>query len=200
MEIDPNTTDTTETHTGGGATDGQSQDKTQTFTQADIDRIVADRLSRERSKFSDYDDLKKQAKRLADIEASQLSETEKRDKRIKELEDQLKEEADNNAAIVAQANQRLINSALIAEATALNFHKPEDAPRFVDMAGLSVDESGNVTGAKDAIKALAKERAYLVKTATAPDINGGSRTASKQTEAAARVEDVKRRFRLKTPG
>ena len=72
MEIDPNTTDTTETHTGGGATDGQSQDKTQTFTQADIDRIVADRLSRERSKFSDYDDLKNHANRLADIESSQF--------------------------------------------------------------------------------------------------------------------------------
>ena len=198
MEIDPNTTDTTETHTGGGATDGQSQDKTQTFTQADIDRIVADRLSRERSKFSDYDDLKKQAKRLADIEASQLSETEKRDKRIKELEDQLKEEADNNAAIVAQANQRLINSALIAEATALSFHKPEDAPRFVDMAGLSVDDSGNVTGAKDAIKALAKERVYLVKTATAPDINGGSNNSDKKPDPGQKLAELRQRWGIGT--
>lgn len=31
------------------------------FTQADIDRVVADRLTRERTKFADYDDLKAQA-------------------------------------------------------------------------------------------------------------------------------------------
>src|SRR5215469_6480601 len=31
------------------------------FTQADLDRVVADRLTRERAKFADYDDLKQQA-------------------------------------------------------------------------------------------------------------------------------------------
>lgn len=35
--------------------------KGDSFTQADVDRIVADRLKREREKFADYDDLKKQA-------------------------------------------------------------------------------------------------------------------------------------------
>lgn len=35
------------------------------FTQADLDRVVADRLSRERAKFSDYDDLKKAAEAAA---------------------------------------------------------------------------------------------------------------------------------------
>jgi hypothetical protein len=32
-----------------------------TFTQADLDRIVEDRLARERAKFADYDDLKAKA-------------------------------------------------------------------------------------------------------------------------------------------
>lgn len=39
--------------TGGGTSSG--------FTQADVDRIVADRLARERSRYADYDDLKKKA-------------------------------------------------------------------------------------------------------------------------------------------
>lgn len=33
----------------------------QTFTQADVDRIVADRLNREKAKYSDYDQLKTRA-------------------------------------------------------------------------------------------------------------------------------------------
>lgn len=54
-------------------------DKDQTFTQADVDRIVADRLKREReatkTKYADYDDLKAKAgekatadERLAELE------------------------------------------------------------------------------------------------------------------------------------
>lgn len=33
----------------------------QTFTQADVDRIVSERLSRERARYADYDDLKAKA-------------------------------------------------------------------------------------------------------------------------------------------
>ena len=57
----------------------ETPEESQTFTQADVDRIVADRLKREReatkTKFGDYDDLKKRAEgaktledRVAEIE------------------------------------------------------------------------------------------------------------------------------------
>lgn len=54
----------------GGAADGvteggKEQEQEQTFTQADVDRIVAERLKRERettkAKYADYDDLKAKA-------------------------------------------------------------------------------------------------------------------------------------------
>lgn len=48
-----------------------------TLTQADIDRIVEDRLKRERAKFSDYDELKAKADKLAEIENANRSEAEK---------------------------------------------------------------------------------------------------------------------------
>jgi hypothetical protein len=52
------------------ATESTEQD--QTFTQADVDRIVADRLKREReqvkSKYADYDDLKAKAGQSATLE------------------------------------------------------------------------------------------------------------------------------------
>ena len=48
-----------------------------TLTQADVDRIVADRLARERAKYADHDDLKAKAAKLAEIEAAQQTEAEK---------------------------------------------------------------------------------------------------------------------------
>lgn len=41
-----------------GAPEGGKQDQSQSFTQADVDRIVADRLSRERAKYADYSTLR----------------------------------------------------------------------------------------------------------------------------------------------
>jgi hypothetical protein len=66
---------------GGEGTGGEGEKgkEGETFTQADIDRIVADRLKREReatkTKYADYDDLKKKAEgaktaeqRMAELE------------------------------------------------------------------------------------------------------------------------------------
>ena len=44
----------------------------QTFTQADLDRIVSERLQRERAKFADYDDLKAKAAGLTPSQAKRL--------------------------------------------------------------------------------------------------------------------------------
>ena len=60
-----------ETTTTGDKPEGR------TLTQADIDRIVEDRLKRERAKFSDYDELKAKADKLTEIENANRSEAEK---------------------------------------------------------------------------------------------------------------------------
>nr|DAL14419.1 MAG TPA_asm: Major head protein [Caudoviricetes sp.] len=59
----------------GDAQQEQGQEKAPTFTQADVDRIVRERVQRERAKFADYDDLKTKAgeaktaeDRLTDLE------------------------------------------------------------------------------------------------------------------------------------
>lgn len=51
-------------------------------TQAELDQIVEGRLMRERAKFADYDDLKSQASKLAEIEEAKKTETEKLAERI----------------------------------------------------------------------------------------------------------------------
>lgn len=71
-----------------GTPEGGKQEP-QSFTQADVDRIVADRLSRERAKYADYDDLKAKAEgaktaddRIADLE-KRLADADARESRQK---------------------------------------------------------------------------------------------------------------------
>lgn len=57
--------------------DPPKPDDSKTFTQADLDRIVADRLTRERSKFADYDELKSKAGKFDELDEKSKSEVEK---------------------------------------------------------------------------------------------------------------------------
>jgi len=55
----------------------EQQEQGQSFTQADVDRIVAERIKRERAKFADYDELKSKAGEKATVE-ERLAAMEKR--------------------------------------------------------------------------------------------------------------------------
>ena len=52
-----------------------------TFTQADVDRIVADRLKRLEGKYAGFDELKAKADRLDELEAATKSDVEKLNER-----------------------------------------------------------------------------------------------------------------------
>lgn len=66
---------------GGGGDGGNAGGNEPTFTppkdQAEFDRMVSDRLRRERSKFSDYDELKAKAAKFDEAENASKSEIEK---------------------------------------------------------------------------------------------------------------------------
>ena len=47
----------------------QEQEQAQSFSQDDVNRIVQERLQREREKYADYDDLKTAAERAQELEA-----------------------------------------------------------------------------------------------------------------------------------
>jgi hypothetical protein len=61
--------------------DGGKSSDNRTFTQADVERMIGERLTRERSKtserYGDYDQLKAAAEELAKIKESQATETER---------------------------------------------------------------------------------------------------------------------------
>lgn len=53
---------------GGEGSEGGEEQASQTFTQADVDRIVRERVQRERAKYADYDDLKTKAGNATSLE------------------------------------------------------------------------------------------------------------------------------------
>lgn len=73
--------------------DAGEQDQTAEFkapeSQEELDRIIQKRIERERSRFSDYADLKAKAAQLDEIEESKKSEIEKATARADELEAKL---------------------------------------------------------------------------------------------------------------
>ncbi|OLT27750.1 hypothetical protein BJF83_17345 [Nocardiopsis sp. CNR-923] len=106
----------------GSGDGGQNSGAGRTFGQADVDRIVADRLAREREKYSDYADLRKKAAELDKIQDAQRTEAEK-------LQQQLAE-----AATRAEKAER---SLWVAEA-ARKHQVPDDAIEF--LTGTTAEE------------------------------------------------------------
>ncbi|MBU2051244.1 MAG: hypothetical protein KKH61_20040 [Gammaproteobacteria bacterium] len=142
--------DKAQTQTGDQETanvTGDGLQPEQTFTQADLDRILKERLSRINQKYADYNDLKAKADKLTEYEEAQKDELQKAIDRATAAE------AARDKALI-EANNRLLKAALVAEAGKYGAQHPEDAFLLADMTGVSVAEDGAVIGADEAIKAL----------------------------------------------
>lgn len=126
------------------------------FTQEDVDRIVKDRVTRERAKYGDYNDLKTKASRLDEIETANASEQEKAVKAARD--EATKAERERSNAVLARAEAR----ALAAEA---DFQDPTDAVAFLKLADVKVDEDGQVDAdeIRSQLKDLADKKPYLLK-------------------------------------
>jgi hypothetical protein len=148
---------------GGGGAPGvtpkpaPAPEPDKTFGQADVDRIVAERVARERAKYADHDDLRKAAKRLEEIEAANATDLEKAVKAARE---------EGRAEVLSAANQRTLNAEARALAAAAKFRNPVLAVRSIDLSGVKVSDDGSVDS--NAISSLLTELAaaepYLVDT------------------------------------
>lgn len=66
-----------------------NQETNATFTQDDLDRIVGERLSRERAKYADYDALREKAARLDQLEEASKTELQKAQEKAEALQQEL---------------------------------------------------------------------------------------------------------------
>lgn len=83
----------------------QNDDENRSFTQAELDRIVKERVARERTKYANYGELSEKAKRLDDIEEANKTEQQKLTDRLNEAERRALT-AEREALRVRIANQK----------------------------------------------------------------------------------------------
>jgi multidrug efflux pump subunit AcrA (membrane-fusion protein) len=114
MQDDPKTTPTgrSQDQTGEPSAASGGGDPGKTFTQEELDRIIAERLKREREKYADYDQLKKDAEELRKRREAEMSEAEKAKAAKEEAEAKLKaKEAELEALRLEQLRTRLVTEA-----------------------------------------------------------------------------------------
>lgn len=169
----------------GGGEGGGKPDKVE-FTpeqQAELDRIVAERLSRERKKvekFADYDDIKAKLSEFEKAEAerkqSEMTAAERLEAEKAEAQRIAEEaKAERDKALTA-ANQRLINAEFKTLAREANVpaERLAAALKLADLSGITVGDDGEPAGVADAVKALVEAHPYLVEKAQPKPI--GERT------------------------
>jgi hypothetical protein len=147
---------------GSGGQGGGSGSGDKTFTQDDVERMISDRLARERSKTADYDQLKEKAGKWDKHEADSASELEKATKK-----------AADEAAEAARAEvrvERVLDK--IEVAAAGKFADPEDAQLHLGKRAqefIGKDGSIDTKAIAAAVEQLLKDKPHLAAKTTTPD-------------------------------
>lgn len=150
--------------------DMPQQNAGKTFTQEEIDKIIADRLKREREKYKDYEELKKNAAEYQKWKESQMTEAEKLQAKLAEYEKTLADKELELAAIKTDALKQKI---------------------LADM-GLPLNVAGRIFGTtEEEIKKDAEELKALLNI-QAKTIGSGTNPAGGSSVPAFTREQIKR--------
>lgn len=178
---------------GTGSGEGTPQQKpAASFSQEQVDAIIADRLKRESQKYSDYEDLKAKAAKVDAAEEASKSELQKANEAKAAAENAAREAS-------ARGNTALKRASIMVEAATQGSVDPETVVALLINSGdVKVDEDGNAIGAADAVKKLLESKPYLKSGATRAsggDFGGGAQTTSiddeiRKAEKEGRTQDA----------
>jgi hypothetical protein len=130
------------------------------FSQQDVDRIVQDRLARDRRdrpSDTEIQQLREAQSRLSEIEAANKSELEK--------EREAREAAEKRATeLDARAREISLRASIIAEAARPDRRvvDPDAVVALIDRTSLELDDDGVPTNIASAMDSLLESRPYLV--------------------------------------
>lgn len=186
---DTNTQATSNAAAAASNAQGGGQQLERTFTQAELNVILADRLNRQKAQYADYDTLKEQAAKWAAAQEAEKTEAQ----RLAEAAATARRERDE---ALQRAQDRLIRAAFIAEAAKAGAAHPEDVYALADIAKVSLDEQDNPVGVAEAVaEVIAAGRVPLVQSQAprAPDLDAGAgsgQRASDQKRLALTDEEL----------
>lgn len=164
------------------------------FTQDQVNQMMGKVRSEERAKFSDYSRLKERAQKADDLEAANLSDKEKLERKAADAE---------RKAIDADA--RIADTAIRAEVRLRSVQKgivdPDAAYALIDRTDIVYSDEEGVTGVDTALDTLLVNKSYLkAPNVSAPNLNPEgvpSQVPVKLTDAER--EMAHRLFRNKSP-
>ncbi len=150
----------------------------QTDVQTEMEQLRAalkkanSEAAERRHKLQEYEEAERKR------QEAELSEMEKLRKR-------LDESAAEREHLSTALNETRIRHAIEMTAAQMRFHDPADAYALSDLSGVEIDEDGKVSGVDDALKALAKSKPHLIRSAE-PTAN---LNAQNRTNGAAAISD-----------
>lgn len=148
------------------------------FTQADVDRIVADRLARQDRKYANYRELKQKADRLAELEAAQQTEMERA---VAKAREEAAQQARTEA--LTTVGQRLVKAEFKAEAAG----KVKDLDAVLEDLNLTKFLTEDGEPDSKAIKAAVARLASVAPAETTPPFNGGPRKTAPASDMNALI-------------
>lgn len=153
---DPPTTPPTDPAGSEGSPggDGSGSGPDRTFTQADLNRIVSDRLAREREKFANFDELKTKAAELDQLKEGEKTELQKAQDRQTQLERE-------NTELKTRAQEAATRREVEKAARKAGLADPEDGYLLIDRKALDLDEDGTPKNADQLIAALIEAKPHL---------------------------------------
>jgi hypothetical protein len=152
------------------------------FTQEDLDRVVADRLKRETSKYSDYDELKAKAAKLDEAEASRKSDDQKLLERVEAAERKAAEaddrvgKAEANALRLSVAADKKLSPSLAKRLSGSTREELEaDADELLESVKPEEGDKGGGGGGNESRRTASRPREEL-KGGGAPQENNAVET------------------------
>ena len=133
-----------------------STDPPKTFTQEQLDQVIAERLARVKgTPPADYEQLKAAAAELEKLKTDQMSDTEKLTQAAALAEERAR-------AAEERATNALVRAAVVSAATRAGAVDPDAVLALLDRSKVAVGDDGTVTGVDEAVKALLDSKQYLV--------------------------------------
>lgn len=145
--------------------DNEPKKAEKTFTQEELDRIVKERLERERKKYANYGEMQKELEELRkmreEIERQNMTELERYKADLEKAQKALKEKEKELSDFRTQYERDKIAAEFREKARAANIEYVDDALALADLSGVSI-EDGKVVGIDEVIKKLVETKPFLV--------------------------------------
>ncbi len=156
---------TAETETTVESDKNTEAESEKTFTQSELDEIIAKRIERERKKFEGFDELKEKATKYEqeaeERRLAELSEKERAEELAKKYEEEKAELAKQLDEYRAQVEREKVRNAFITKAQQANIAYIDDALALADLSKVTVGEEG-VIGIDEVITSLVEGKPFLL--------------------------------------